>query len=277
MRIFAISRASRFSIGAESRDARIFRLVQEHLCALGHTVEVLDEDDFVAVSTPSTALSAPDCIIHMARSEAALRLLEIYEQNGVVVLNSPTKMLRYNSRVKRFDALVGQSEFLPEYSSLVAETTYAGEYPVWAKAARNDAPAHAVELIADSQALADYVRRAVAAGINHFSMEKPISGTLVKFYGVAGTDFARCYSCDSQFAEKQTVEVENIVRRFCAKDAEALGLTFFGGDAIIDKNDTFRYIDFNDFPSYSRFAEEAASAIAGRLLNELRKVAQCSD
>lgn len=275
MRIFAISRAPRYSADAEERDARIFGLVVERLRALGHIVKVQDEDEFAATVPADHTV---DRIVHMARSEAALRQLETYERLGIVVLNSPSSLLRYNTRAKRHDVLAKGKKINPEYTIYTAGQPYTGEFPVWAKALRNDAPAHCVELLPDFHALSDYLRRAVAIGVSEFSMERPIQGILVKFYGVEGSRFGKFLLpenlSDEQkklfgdyFYEELHLSVAYVLRRKLAEDASSLGLTFFGGDIIIDDEGLNYYIDFNDFPSYGQFAEEAAVAIADRLLN----------
>ena len=49
--------------------------------------------------------------------------------------------------------------------------------------------------------------------------------------------------------------------------AEAVGLKVYGGDCIVDETGHFYMIDFNDWPSFSRCREEAATAIASFTLN----------
>ena len=44
--------------------------------------------------------------------------------------------------------------------------------------------------------------------------------------------------------------------------AEAVGIKVYGGDCIVRSDGSFCFIDFNDWPSFSRCREEAAEAIA---------------
>ena len=47
--------------------------------------------------------------------------------------------------------------------------------------------------------------------------------------------------------------------------ARALGLTIYGGDAIVSPDGHFYIIDFNDWPSFAACRKEAAKAIAERI------------
>jgi len=52
------------------------------------------------------------------------------------------------------------------------------------------------------------------------------------------------------------------LRQKAEKVAQTIGITAYGGDAIVRADGTFCIIDFNDWPSFSRCREDAAKAIA---------------
>ena len=110
-------------------------------------------------------------------------------------------------------------------------------------------------------------------GIHSYTISAHVSGDLIKFYGVAGTGFFRYYyptdDGESKFGDEQrngaahhypfdATELQHSVDTL----AEAVGLKVYGGDCIVDETGHFYVIDFNDWPSFSRCREEAATAIA---------------
>ncbi len=276
MRILAVSRAARFSPNAEVRDARLFTALADYLRAQGHSVILQDEDTFASTMPANLEV---DRIVHMARSRSALRLLAAYETLGVPVINSPTNLLRYSTRTSRLACIEKVMPFVPQFCEYKAGEPYEGGFPVWAKALRNDQAGRHVEYIADSCALVDFVRRKTAEGITSFSMENHVAGTQVKFYGVDGTDFSRCCCPENdtdadrlrEIVRNTQIEyntIESYVFSRVSLVAKALGMAVYGGDAVIS-DDGFIYIfDFNDFPSFGMFADEAVGYIAKRVLQD---------
>lgn len=56
-----------------------------------------------------------------------------------------------------------------------------------------------------------------------------------------------------------------------AKKIKTTGeLQFFGFDAIIDKDGEIWVIDINDWPSYSKYQDEAAESIARTILSDIK-------
>ena len=66
--------------------------------------------------------------------------------------------------------------------------------------------------------------------------------------------------------EKHLTQGEELQREVL-RLAAALGVSVYGGDAIVRADGSFCLIDFNDWPSFSRCREEAADAIASLVLN----------
>ena len=56
-------------------------------------------------------------------------------------------------------------------------------------------------------------------------------------------------------------DIESL-KKWSDEAAKVLGITVYGGDCVISADGSFKFIDFNDWPSFSRCREEAGKAIA---------------
>lgn len=209
-----------------------------------------------------------DCIITMARSEAALRRLAEAERRGCRVVNSAAGVGRCQRSV--LDRLMREHQ-----SSMPPPTGHDG---YWLK--RGDASAQTkadVVYCEDEAALVRARRSFSERGINDVVISAHVVGDVVKFYGVGSGMFRHFYPTDdgiSKFGDEQ----HNGAAQHFAFDIDALkaevvglaalvGVEVYGGDAVIDAQGHFYIIDFNDWPSFSRCREEAAAAIAHTILN----------
>lgn len=119
-----------------------------------------------------------------------------------------------------------------------------------------------------AKAMAGFAER----GITDVCRQAHVKGDLVKFYGVAGTNFFYYFyptdSGRSKFGSEEhngdahhysfsKEEMKEAVDRL----ATAIGVSVYGGDAIVKADGTFVIIDFNDWPTFSPCREEAARAI----------------
>ena len=107
-----------------------------------------------------------------------------------------------------------------------------------------------------------------------------IAGDIIKFYGVGSNFFTHSYPQPGK--TKFNLEAINgapqhhpfdkeALAHIAAKAARALGLTIFGGDAIITAQGEIFIIDINDFPSFSAVREQAAAQIAKTVINTKQK------
>jgi hypothetical protein len=98
-------------------------------------------------------------------------------------------------------------------------------------------------------------------------------GDLVKFYGVAGSDFFYWFYPNdlnhSKFGwEKINGQAIGIpfnlkhLKSVCDEAAKVLGIYIYGGDCVVEANGDIKIIDFNDWPSFAPCRSEAASCIA---------------
>lgn len=118
------------------------------------------------------------------------------------------------------------------------------------------------------QAKADFK----AMGIDDYVVSAHVVGDLVKWYAVEGGFFRYYYPSDdgnTKFGDEAINGKANhyafdaeALRQKVEKVAQTIGITAYGGDAIVRADGTFCIIDFNDWPSFSRCREDAAKAIA---------------
>lgn len=262
--IVAISRAKRFSPNSEDKDARILRSLCRLLENSGLCISIVDEDGF-------RLQGDADAYISMARSEAALR--ELSKAGDTPVFNSPGAVMRCQDRRKLLETVCGNGG--------PAVPPPAGGSGFWVKknlgyTGREDDVVYAADCAQRDAAVAAMRAR----GIDDVYVGAHIEGDLVKFYGVAGTPFFRYYYPDDDGDMKFSNKGLNGTPRHYAFDkkrlmreadtaAYRLGLDFYGGDCIVRSDGSLVFIDFNDWPSYSRCCDEAAEYMAVTVIKAL--------
>lgn len=277
MNILGISRSPRFSPNSVARDRAIFTAVAGELRRLGHDVRTVCEDDF-------RDIGRADAVYNMGRDGAFLAALAAGLR--VPAVNPPVALLRATrSALTRCFAEEGIP--IPESRAFrVGETSAAALRPfaeacpdgVWLK--RGDACAQSagdVRYLHSGAALDDALRDFARRGISEAVVCAHLRGDLVKFYGVEGTDFFYLYypTEGKNFSKFGLEKINGAPTGFafrsgllktCADRAARLsGFIVYGGDAIVLSDGSFRLIDFNDWPSFSRCCAEAARAIAARV------------
>ena len=268
-----IQRARRYSPHSEEKDWAILTEVGKLLGA----EEVVSEDSFDtflhSIQLLNTSLSKGNLstdkplVLSMGRAPQTLNYLSTLEGKGVCVLN-PTAGVRAcrRSNIER----VMRENHLPLPPS-------EGEKGYWLK--RGDQSAETQEDVCycanrtELELAKEHFRQ---RGIVDFIVQAHVEGDLIKFYGVEGTNFFRCfYPCDDGETKFGAEQRNGISHHFSYSkeqlqhDAEQLSrllqTPIYGGDAIIRADGTYVIIDFNDWPSYSRCRQEAAQAIVERV------------
>lgn len=270
MELTGIKRAARFSPNSEDRDTAILKAVASHLAqSYGHDVRIIDEQEL----SLSQACHA-QAIFSMARSRSSLDILAEAEEKGIAVFNSAKGLQRLSRRhiKKTCDKL---DIAMPTHY----ETGNAG-FPCWLK--RDDGCAQQADdvcFITSPEELGAALRKFRERGIGQHVLEAHLQGDLLKFYGVAGTNFfhyhyptlqngfskfgLECINgqvCGTAFDHKWLKQQTDLL-------GNALSVAIYGGDAIVMPDGSCRIIDFNDWPSFSACREEAAAAIA-RLIHD---------
>ena len=268
-----IQRARRYSPHSEEKDLAILEAVGRLLGKVDIVGEealetFLQSYERVGESLSKAGVSTERCLVlSMGRAPQTLDYLSTLEGKGVCVLN-PTAGVRacQRSNIER----VMRENHLPLPPS-------EGEKGYWLK--RGDQSAETQEDVyycANRAELELAKERFQQRGIVDFIVQAHVEGDLIKFYGVEGTNFFRCfYPCDdgeTKFGAEQRNGIShhfNYSKGQLQHDAEQLSrllqTPIYGGDAIIRADGTYVIIDFNDWPSYSRCRQEAAQAIVERV------------
>lgn len=258
MKVLAITRAERYSPHSVDKDRAILEAVTHRLKDKGCEVSIIDEDAVVG--------AAPDLILTMGRQPETLAWLKTVDAE---VINSPEGVENCTrSRLQTIMERIGTP--MPPKE---------GADGYWLK--RGDAAAQEsgdVVFAPDREGLEAAVRRMRQRGITDYQVSAHVVGDLVKFYGVGKGRFFRYYYPTDDGETKFGDESKNgrahhypfqeeRLRQEVERLAVAVGVSIYGGDAIIRADGSFCLIDFNDWPSFSRCREEAAEAIAALVIN----------
>ena len=260
MKVLMIQRAPQFSPNSVEKDLAILEAVAARLSIQRHEVSVVSEDSLHAIVNA-------DVIFTMGRLSETQQTLK--KLSGCRIINVPVGI--ENCARCRLAAIMAQ----------VGTPVPPAEGPdgYWLK--RGDAAAQTkgdVVYAADNEALATAIRTMNARGITDFVVSAHVVGDLVKFYGVDYDDFFRWFYPTDDGQTKFGDESRNGLARHypfqvdklryeVQRLAAAVGVSVYGGDAIVRADGSFCLIDFNDWPSFSRCREAAADAIASLVIN----------
>lgn len=119
-------------------------------------------------------------------------------------------------------------------------------------------------------------------GIKRAVINRHLDGDLVKFYGVAGTNFFFWfYPMEKKHSKFGDENINGMpahfgfdpekMKRMSNRIADILGVKIYGGDCIIAPDGSFKFIDFNDWPSFAPCRREAAPQIARAVLSAVKE------
>ena len=261
-KIIAVYRAERFSPNSVDRD----RAIMQATAALVGCNTFIPEEELPA---NRGFIEDAHLILSMARGKEALKILADAGSHAAVI-NSATAVAR--SSRSHIDSLM-RSHNIPA-------APLQGNSGWWIK--RGDEAAQEkgdVRFAADDNEKALIIGEFRKRGISNLVVTAHVAGDLVKFYGVAGTEFFfTCYPTDGNFSkfgdEKingKPLHTEFDMERLHAdatKLAHLTGILVYGGDCIVRRDGSYAIIDFNDWPSFSVCRKQAAEAIAGLVNKE---------
>ena len=262
--MLCIYRDKRFSPNSVEKDQAILDAVSAKLRAVGHEVDSVEE-----ALWQQEGQSYP-LILSMGRLPETLRRLSDLD---ACIINTPQGVT--NCARRRLQTTM-EAMGIPMAPG-------EGTDGYWLK--RGDAAAQSHEDVAFFRNKTDLeagIRRFRERGIDCYTVSAHVRGDLVKFYGVKGTGFFRHYyptdDGQTKFGDEQhngaachhPFDVENL-RREAERLAEATGVAVYGGDCIVCEDGSWCMIDFNDWPSFSRCREEAATAIVRLVEHHLMK------
>ena len=255
--ILLIFRASRFSPNSVENDRLILEAVAKEMKVLGNEVRMITEEEVLSLG----ALPEADIVYCMARSAEAL---EIIERSKARIINAPEGIRICGNRQALTDIMKRLNVPLPPEN---------GNDGIWLKRGIGTAEvAEDTVFCSSEEEIAEAMRRFAERGITTVCQQAHVVGDLVKFYGVANTDFFyHFYPTDSgrsKFGSEEhngkahhypfdVHELKTAIDRL----ATAIGVIVYGGDAIVRSDGSFVIIDFNDWPTFSPCMEEAVRAI----------------
>lgn len=276
MTIAGIKRGSLYSPNHVGNDAAIFQLTAKALRSYGCVVNEYTEAELWKEELEEAF------IFNMVRDWDSIHKLQKYENKGKMIINSAYG-IENCTREKMTRLLL--SNHIPHPQSLIVSTN-ADPLPAfkdvefhncWIK--RGDFHAihrEDVTYVRNREEAQSILEEYAIRGIDSAVINEHLVGDLVKFYGVAGTDFFYWFYPSVQNHSKFGLEVingnakgfpfdEEHLRNLCNKAADVLNIVVYGGDCIISEEGEARIIDFNDWPSFAPCREEAAPYIAGRI------------
>jgi glutathione synthase/RimK-type ligase-like ATP-grasp enzyme len=266
--LIGVRRNPEFSPNHVTNDWMILKLTAEEFSKRGYTVGFVDEAEI-----ERTPIASP-VILNMCQGAQANRVLQEVEANGCLIINQPGSVLcchRYNLVSRLMQAGI------PFPRSFIVATKDASDFPeaalafgrVWIKRGDVHATGPNDVVLIDAKreeivrTLHDFHQRGIAQAI----LQEHIEGQTIKFYAIQQDGFFRWYPLNGS----PTVHLdEQKVYHLAEASAAALGLQIYGGDAINTADGRLVIIDMNDWPSFARFREAAAGAIAQHILRKAK-------
>jgi hypothetical protein len=224
-------------------------------------------------------LPAGDLYLNMCQGPDAAQRLRQLLPAGAPCINRPEAVLgchrhRLVPRLQASGVLFPKTILLPTtgpeaYAPPVHLVTDNG-HPVWLK--RGDVHAQGPEDVVRvvPAELAAALHRFADRGIRRVALQAHVPGPVVKFYGVIGRQFFHWYPSDRERTLDPVAHTEPL-QDLAERAAHALGLSVYGGDAVLTGPDAPVLIDLNDWPSFAPIRAAAAAAIATHALRHARK------
>lgn len=282
MKILGISRGKEYSPNLAGNDAAIFIAVVDELKMMRHEVESISESEMAGFDY------APyERVFTMARDTFSLVMLEketdaptqlkfINSIDGILTCTNKasvaTQMLE--TGIPQPEFLVGKKRDLLFCSAEHKEDIVT---PLWLKNCDGSATVAEDTVFCPTKEAFDIAfKQMEERSVNLWMVQEHKQGDLIKFYGVEGTDFFH-WMYASRGHSKFGLEAVNgkekgyffdaqRIKLYANMTAKQLNVPIYGGDAVIDEQGGFWFIDFNDFPSFSSCRDEAAKAIAKRIV-----------
>ena len=282
IKIAAVMRAGAFSPNHIGNDAAILNAVVEQLRKRGCEVTVYSEEQLIAGDVKEPV------IVNMCREQRSIELLQKYEDEGRLVINSGYG-IENCTRERMTRILLGHNVPYPE--SLIVDTNevvkaklqQSGFTGAWIK--RGDGCAmhkEDVSYVRHPEEAQEVLQEYFLRGIRRAVINRHLVGDLIKFYGIAGSEFFYWFYPYDEGHSKYGLEAINGKSRgiefshdrlveICHQAAELLDIKVYGGDCIISPEGDIRIIDFNDWPSFAPCRQAAAPHIAKSILADIKK------
>lgn len=273
IRVAGIKRKTKYSPNHIGNDGMIFSLTAECLRKMGYDVVEYTEAEFVLSEEKERY------IFNMARDKATIKRLKQCEKEGAVIIN-PGTGIDNCKREAMTRLLLGND--IPYPASVIVDVT---DDPTeglmemdadafWIK--RGDSHAIHREDVTYARNIPEVKSILQEFGLRDIPnavINEHLVGDLVKFYGVADTDFFYWfYPYDLSHSKFGLEKINGAAKEFlfdvealkmaCDKAGEVLDVKVYGGDCVVAEDGSFKIIDFNDWPSFAPCRDEAAPKIA---------------
>lgn len=282
IRLTGVKRQTKYSPNHIGNDGTIYNMTAQSLREMGYEVQDYTESEFVLSDIKD------DYIFNMARDKSTIKWLKQLEDKGSVVVNSAYG-IENCTRGKMTEILIENK--IPHPESIIVDSNEdpteklkamnANAY--WLK--RGDFHAIHREDVAFARSITEakeILKEFAFRGIPNAVINEHLVGDLVKFYGVADTDFFfHFYPFDishSKFGLEEINGAANMypfsvaaLKEACDKAGEVLNVKIYGGDCVVAKDGSFKIIDFNDWPSFAPCREQAAPKIAECIHKQVQK------
>lgn len=279
-RYWIVLRGERFSTAGVSEDSHVPVMVGERLKNAGwqagmsdisgkngsqssqtttlNETHIISEDELCSGSGTGIGAGSGDVILNMARGHATLNRLEMLQERGAEVINSPQSVLRCSRRDVHRVLSTCYNELLPRDNSA----------PAWVKAG-DGMGMHAgnttyCSTLKEAEALR---QRKLRQGLVDTVIQAHIDGECCKFYGVSGGELFKLYSENKTPLSISTSTLASL-RHDTDRVSRQLGVVVYGGDAVVTADGRAVIIDFNDWPSFSPCREEAAEAVFRKIASD---------
>lgn len=273
VRLTGVKRQTKYSPNHIGNDGMIYNMTVQCLKEMGYDVQDYTEAEFVLSDIQEKY------IFNMARDKSTIKWLKSLEDKGSLVVNSGYGIDNC-TRGKMTQLLMDNN--IPHPKSIIIDTN---EDPTkqleqmnvsafWVK--RGDFHAIHREDVAFARSVTEakeIIKEFAFRGIPNAVVNEHLVGDLVKFYGVADTDFFfKFYPFDISHSKFGLEEINGAANEYpfsvkelkeaCDKAGEVLNIKIYGGDCVVAKDGSFKIIDFNDWPSFAPCREQAAPKIA---------------
>jgi len=242
------------------------------LAKQGFSVELLSADAAdAAFETPHANIFA------MCERGAVLDRLKAAEKAGSIVVNT-ADAIRNTYRHRMVELFARHNVSAPASQIVATDASKLRRAAgVWVKrydfhATQPDDVIYTASEDGWHEALHRFARR----GIPFVVGQEHVAGDLVKFYGVRngalpmGENWFEWFYHRDKGMMGYTFQPSRL-RQLSFGAAAALGVEIFGGDAIIKSDGEPIVIDLNAWPSYARYRDQAARAIADHLTERFRR------
>lgn len=270
IKIAGVMRAGAFSPNHIGNDAAIFNIVAEQLRKRGCIVNIYNEEQFIA------GASDERIIINMCRENRSIERLQQLEDNGALVINSGYGIENcIRERMARI--LLGSG--LPYPESLTVNTDEAIRDRLnaakvgscWIKRAdTHSMHKEDVTYVRHPEEAQEILQEYFLRGIKRAVINRHLKGHLVKFYGIAGTQFFHWFFPRNPEDVSPAFDPRQL-RAIAERAADVLDVKIYGGDCIVDTEGNSTIVDFKDWPSFAPCRAEAAPQIARFIINAIKK------